>query len=160
MTFSDHHYVTKQKITQRPWLIICVTIQLYWQMWGTYGMTFRGPLLEHLKKSKACSRILALPGYKNLLSFSSFYGYFIGYFIGSIVLTLSHFSCFFWGGGYITREFDRFLNQGNTRIFNNQFCFFRRYLYIIVFKTNKTLVLRKNKKPLQTRSLLLSNLWT
>ena len=41
-------------------------------------------------------------------------------FLGSIVLTLSHFLGFL-GGGYITREFDRFLHRGNTRILTIKF---------------------------------------
>ena len=45
-------------------------------------------------------------------------------FFSLALLTLSHFSCFFFGGGggvYITREFDRFLHRGNTKILTAKF---------------------------------------
>ena len=41
-------------------------------------------------------------------------------FFSLALLTLSHFSCFL-GGFYITREFDRFLHRGNTKILTAKF---------------------------------------
>ena len=78
-------------------------------MYGTYGMTFKGPFLEHLKKSKRVLEFWLYLGVRTCLLF-----------LGSIVLTLSHFLCFFFWF-YITREFDRLLNRGNARILTTNF---------------------------------------